>query len=195
MALPARNKLLIGAGGFVGLLVAALFALPALLDVNTYKTASYTISRPLQLGAAAAADNPDVQRIFGDFGTDLGVAFQLRDDVLGVFGDPAVTGKPSGDDLRSGKRTVLLAEAITRAGESDPAAAELLRTSIGTDLTDAEVGELCEVIESVGALRAVEDRIDTLTGRALSVLADAPINAPAKVGLTELAGLAANRSA
>ena len=165
------------------------------MNVNTYKTASYTISRPLQLGAAAAADNPDVQRIFGDFVTDLGVAFQLRDDVLGVFGDPAVTGKPSGDDLRSGKRTVLLAEAITRAGESDPAAAELLRTSIGTDLTDAEVGELCEVIESVGALRAVEDRIDTLTGRALSVLADAPINAPAKVGLTELAGLAANRSA
>jgi geranylgeranyl diphosphate synthase type I len=112
-----------------------------------------------------------------------------------VFGDPAVTGKPSGDDLRSGKRTVLLAEAITRAGESDPAAAELLRTSIGTDLTDAQVGELCAVIESVGALRAVEDRIDMLTGRALSVLSDAPINAPAKVGLTELAGLAANRSA
>lgn len=165
------------------------------MNVNTYKTASYTISRPLQLGAAAAADRPEVQRIFGDFGTDLGVAFQLRDDVLGVFGDPAVTGKPSGDDLRSGKRTVLLAEAITRAGESDPAAAELLRTSIGTDLTDVEVGELCAVIESVGALRAVENRIDMLTGRALSVLADAPINAPAKVGLTELAGLAANRSA
>ena len=165
------------------------------MNVNTYKTASYTISRPLQLGAAAAADRPDVQRIFGDFGTDLGVAFQLRDDVLGVFGDPAVTGKPSGDDLRAGKRTVMLAEAITRAGESDPAAAELLRTSIGTDLTDAEVGELCAVIESVGALRAVEDRIDMLTGRALSVLSDAPINAPAKVGLTELAGLAANRSA
>ena len=90
---------------------------------------------------------------------------------------------------------MLLAEAITRAGESDPAAAELLRTSIGTELTGAEVGELCAVIESVGALRAVEDRIDMLTGRALSVLADAPINAPAKVGLTELAGLAANRSA
>ena len=165
------------------------------MNVNTYKTASYTVSRPLQMGAAAAADRPDVQSIFAGFGTDLGVAFQLRDDVLGVFGDPAVTGKPSGDDLRSGKRTVLLAEALERAGNSDPAAAELLRSSIGTALTDSQVGELCSVIESVGALAAVEDHIDMLTRRALGVLESAPINAPAKVGLTELAGLAANRSA
>ncbi len=165
------------------------------MNVNTYKTASYTISRPLQLGVAVAADRPDVQAIFHGFGTDLGVAFQLRDDVLGVFGDPAVTGKPSGDDLRSGKRTVLLAEAVNRAEKSDPGAANLLRSSIGTDLTDSGVQELCAVIESVGALAAVEDHIDTLTRRALRVLADAPINAGAKVGLSELAGLAANRSA
>jgi geranylgeranyl diphosphate synthase type I len=115
--------------------------------------------------------------------------------VLGVFGDPAVTGKPSGDDLRSGKRTVLLAEAVERADASDPAAAKLLRSSIGTDLTDAGVRELCSAIESVGALAAVEERIETLSRRALRALAEAPINAPAKTGLTELVGLAANRSA
>lgn len=165
------------------------------MNVNTYKTASYTISRPLQFGAAAAADRPDVQRIFYELGTDLGVAFQLRDDVLGVFGDPAVTGKPSGDDLRSGKRTVLLAEAVERAAASDPAAADRLRTEVGTDLTDAAVRELCDVIESVGALAAVEGRIELLTNRALSLLEAAPINPAAKSGLTELARLAANRSA
>lgn len=165
------------------------------MNVNTFKTASYTVSRPLQLGAAAAADRPDIQAAFHGLGTDLGVAFQLRDDVLGVFGDPAVTGKPSGDDLRSGKRTVLLAEAVERAEQSDPAAADLLRSSIGTDLTDTEVRELCSVIESVGALAAVEDHIGMLTRRGLEVLHSAPINAPAKAGLTELAGLAANRSA
>ncbi len=165
------------------------------MKVNTYKTASYTISRPLQLGAAAAADRPDVQRIFYELGTDLGVAFQLRDDVLGVFGDPAVTGKPSGDDLRSGKRTVLLAEAVERAAASDPAAADRLRAGIGTELSDADVRQLCDVIESVGALTAVEGRIELLTNRALSLLESAPINAPAKAGLTELARLAANRSA
>jgi geranylgeranyl diphosphate synthase, type I len=165
------------------------------MTVNTYKTASYTICRPLQLGAAAAADRPDVQATFHEIGTDLGVAFQLRDDVLGVFGDPAVTGKPSGDDLRSGKRTVLLAEALERADKTDPAAAKLLRTSIGTDLTEQEAQELCLVIESVGALAAVEDHIDMLTRRALDVLSAAPINVAAKTGLAELARRASNRSA
>ena len=165
------------------------------MNVNTYKTASYTVSRPLQFGAAAAADRPDVQELFYGLGTDLGVAFQLRDDVLGVFGDPAVTGKPSGDDLRSGKRTVLLAEAVERAELSDPAAAALLRSSIGTDLSESQVRELCSVIESVGALAAVEDHIESLTRRGLEALRQAPINAPAKAGLTELAGLAANRTA
>jgi geranylgeranyl diphosphate synthase type I len=165
------------------------------MAVNTYKTASYTVSRPLQLGVAAAADRPDVLAAFHQLGTDLGVAFQLRDDVLGVYGDPAVTGKPSGDDLRSGKRTVLLAEAIERAENVDPAAAKLLRTSIGTELTDDRVRELCDAIATVGALAAVEGRIDTLTRRAVDILNAAPIAEQAKTGLAELARLAANRSA
>ena len=91
------------------------------------------------------------------------MAFQLRDDVLGVFGDPAVTGKPSGDDLRSGKRTVLLAEAVELADKSDRVAADLLRSSIGTELSDTQVREVCLAIESVGALAAVEQHIDVLT--------------------------------
>jgi geranylgeranyl diphosphate synthase type I len=165
------------------------------MTVNTYKTASYTVTRPLQLGAAAAADRPDVQAIFHEVGTDIGVAFQLRDDVLGVFGDPAVTGKPSGDDLRSGKRTVLLAEAVELADKSDPVAAELLRSSIGTELSDAQVREVCLAIESVGALAAVEQHIDMLTRRSLEALNAAPIDAQAKTGLSKLARLAANRSA
>lgn len=165
------------------------------LTVNIYKTASYTITRPLQMGAAAAADRPDVQAAFHEFGTDLGVAFQLRDDVLGVFGDPAVTGKPSGDDLRAGKRTVLLAEAVELAEKADPVAAKLLRTSIGSTLTDTQVKELCQVIESVGALAAVEDRISELTRRALATLNAADIDDQAKAGLSELTRLAANRTA
>jgi geranylgeranyl diphosphate synthase type I len=165
------------------------------MTVATFKTACYTVTRPLQLGVAAAADRPDVAAVFAQFGTDLGVAFQLRDDVLGVFGDPAVTGKPSGDDLRSGKRTVLVAEAIELADKSDPLAARLLRTSIGTRLTDLQVSELREVIESVGALAAAERRIGALTERALTTLAAAPISGAAKAGLAELANQATNRSA
>ena len=90
---------------------------------------------------------------------------------------------------------MLLAEAVERAEQTDPTGAELLRSAVGTDLTDAEVRELCSVIESVGALAAVEEHIELLTRRALVALQTAPINTPAKVGLTELAGLAANRSA
>ncbi len=165
------------------------------MRVNTYKTASYTVVRPLQLGVAAAADRPDIHALFHELGTDLGVAFQLRDDVLGVFGDPAVTGKPSGDDLRSGKRTVLLAEAVELADKSDPVAANRLRSAIGTALTEAQVRELCEMIEAVGALAAVEDRIDLLTRRALAALAAAPIDEVAKAGLTDLARRVADRSA
>jgi len=164
------------------------------MSVATFKTACYTVTRPLQLGAAAAADRPDVQEIFGRFGNDLGVAFQLRDDVLGVFGDPAVTGKPSGDDLRSGKRTVLLAEAMELAAKSDPLAANVLRTSIGNRLTDAQVRQLRDIIESVGALTAAEDRIAALTQRALATLSAAPIDATAKAGLSEMATLATSRS-
>lgn len=165
------------------------------VTVNIYKTASYTITRPLQLGAAAAADRPDVLEAFHELGTSLGVAFQLRDDVLGVFGDPDVTGKPSGDDLRSGKRTVLLAEAVELAEKNDPAAAELLHTSIGTELTDSQVVDVRAAIESVGALAAVESRIEQLTREAIGVLDSVSIDPQARIGLTELARLAANRSA
>ncbi|MCV7249387.1 polyprenyl synthetase family protein [Mycobacterium koreense] len=165
------------------------------MAVNTYKTASYTVSRPLQFGAAAAGERPEIHAAFHRFGTDIGVAFQLRDDVLGVFGDPAVTGKPSGDDLRSGKRTVLLAEAVALADRTDPAGADRLRTGVGTDLTDEQIGELCQIIESVGALAAVEDRIATLTREAIAVLDGAQIDPAARAGLAELASLATHRSA
>jgi geranylgeranyl diphosphate synthase, type I len=190
-----RTELLAGQYLDIVAEASACESIASAMAVNTYKTASYTVSRPLQLGAAAAADRPDVHALFHKLGTDLGVAFQLRDDVLGVFGDPAVTGKPSGDDLRSGKRTVLLATAVELADKSDAAAANLLRDSIGTDLSESQVRALCGVIDQVGALAAIEDQIEALTARALATLAEAPINAAAKAGLSELARLAANRSA
>ena len=75
-----------------------------------YKTAKYTVERPLHLGAAlAGGGRGPARRVYSAYGLPLGEAFQLRDDVLGVFGDPAETGKPAGDDLREGKRTVLVA--------------------------------------------------------------------------------------
>ncbi len=93
------------------------------LKVARYKSAGYTVQRPLQLGAALAGAGPARPRGLHRIGLPLGEAFQLRDDVLGVFGDPAVTGKSADDDLREGKQTLLVALAEQRGGRRRPAAA------------------------------------------------------------------------
>ncbi|WP_047253443.1 polyprenyl synthetase family protein [Corynebacterium testudinoris] len=138
--------------------------------VNRYKTAAYTIERPLHLGAAVAGADEATIAAFRGYGRDIGIAYQLRDDYLGVFGDPGVTGKPAGDDLREGKRTVLLATALQLADEHDPSAAAELRTKIGTTTDLAEVARLTEIIASTGAVEAMEKRIDALTASGLAYL-------------------------
>ncbi|MFC4602160.1 polyprenyl synthetase family protein [Rhodococcus kronopolitis] len=167
----------------------------AALRINRYKTAAYTIERPLHLGAALAGADAALVAAYRAFGTDIGIAFQLRDDLLGVFGDPAVTGKPSGDDLREGKRTVLFAEALLRADATDPAQAELLRRSIGTDLTEAQVQQLRGVITDLGAVDEVERRIAELTASGLQALDESAAEAAAKTRLREMALAATRRSA
>ncbi|WP_063042004.1 polyprenyl synthetase family protein [Nocardia pseudovaccinii] len=166
----------------------------AALRINRYKTAAYTVERPLHLGAALADADPHLIEAYRTFGTDIGIAFQLRDDLLGVFGDPAVTGKPSGDDLREGKRTVLVAEALQRADATDPAAADLLRTSIGTDLTADQVERLRAVITELGAVDEVERRITELTEQGLAALASSTATPDAKERLRAMALAATSRT-
>ena len=109
-----------------------------------YKSAKYTIERPLHLGAALAGADPAVLAAYSGYGLPLGEAFQLRDDILGVFGDPEETGKPAGDDLREGKRTVLVAIAVER---STPAQAAVIRRHLGDPGLDAHgVAALREII-------------------------------------------------
>lgn len=143
--------------------------------VARYKSAKYTVERPLLLGAAIAdAPPPTINKLSG-YGLPLGEAFQLRDDVLGVFGDPARTGKPAGDDLREGKRTYLVAAAFDAA---DPAHADALRAGLGDpDLSTADVTRLRDIIVSTGALERTERRIDELTSAALAALDAAPSDA------------------
>ena len=134
------------------------------MRVVRYKSAKYTVERPLHLGAAlAGADDPLIAALT-DVALPLGEAFQLRDDVLGVFGDPGVTGKPAGDDLREGKRTVLVARAAELGTDADR---ELLATGLGTQ--DA-VDELRDLVERTGALAAVEADIARLERQADAAL-------------------------
>lgn len=138
--------------------------------VNRFKTAAYTIERPLHLGAALAGADSATIDAFRGYGRDIGIAFQLRDDLLGVFGDSAVTGKPAGDDIREGKRTVLYASALELLDRDAPEEAAELRAGIGAAASEAELARLADIIQRSGAVDAVEARIDELTASGLAHL-------------------------
>ncbi|MFC4051385.1 polyprenyl synthetase family protein [Actinomadura syzygii] len=161
------------------------------LRVVEYKSAKYTIERPLHLGAALAGARPDVISALASYGLPLGIAFQLRDDVLGVFGDPAETGKPAGDDLREGKRTVLIALTLERA--SAPQAAALRRRLGDPDLDRPGVDELRAIIQETGGLTACEAMIERYLGEAEKALEAAPITTEAHEALSALAVAATTR--
>jgi geranylgeranyl diphosphate synthase, type I len=151
--------------------------------VIRFKSAKYTIERPLHLGVALAGGSDELMTACSDYGLPLGEAFQLRDDVLGVFGDPSETGKPAGDDLREGKRTVLVVRAMDAAS---PAQAAQLRRSLGDPGLAADgVEELRTIITDTGALARVEDRITALTQQALDALTT--VGEPARQVLSDLA--------
>lgn len=157
-----------------------------------YKSGKYTIERPLHLGAVLADDErgPGLFDALSGYGLPLGDAFQMRDDVLGAFGDPVMTGKPVGDDLREGKPTPLLAMATERA---TPAQREILARVGRPDLDEDEVARIQSVIVDCGALGALEDRITELTRSAVAALDNAPVVQEARDELRRLAGYVSHR--
>ncbi len=160
------------------------------MTVLRYKSAKYSIERPLHVGAALAGAGPETLAALTSFGLPLGEAFQLRDDLLGVFGDPATTGKPAGDDLVEGKRTVLVALALDGASAADAA---LLDRSLGTPLSSGEVARLREVIEASGAHAQVEAVIDELAQIAVAALDRADVDDHAREVLRGLAAAVTQR--
>jgi geranylgeranyl diphosphate synthase type I len=154
--------------------------------IARYKSGKYTVERPLHVGALLAApDRADVLvPALSAYGLPLGDAFQLRDDMLGAFGDERVTGKPVGDDLREGKPTPLLALASARAD------ADQRRVLAGVgqpDLSLADVISIQQVLIETGAVEELEDRISGLVTEALAALGIAPLTPEARDGLADLA--------
>ncbi|RBY88907.1 polyprenyl synthetase family protein [Blastococcus sp. TBT05-19] len=163
------------------------------LTVARYKSAGYTVQRPLQLGVAIAGGGPAVVEACTAIGLPLGEAFQLRDDVLGVFGDPAVTGKSADDDLREGKQTLLIALAEEAA---DDAGRRLLDELLGDpDASTADFDALRGLLVSTGARDRVEERIARRTAEAREAIAEAPIADDARAALDALAVAATTRAA
>jgi geranylgeranyl diphosphate synthase, type I len=163
------------------------------LRVARLKSAKYTIERPLHLGAAIA-DPAGFSRLAGplsDYGLPLGDAFQLKDDVLGAFGDPAVTGKPSGGDIREGKPTLLYALARQRATGS---LSRLMGKRFGAaDLSDTEVAAIQSAFENTGARAEVEATIEALVAEALEAAERLPMGEESVGALRALALFVAGR--
>ncbi|SDU95293.1 geranylgeranyl diphosphate synthase, type I [Microlunatus sagamiharensis] len=167
----------------------------ALADVDRvteHKSARYTVVRPLQAGAAiGGADDRLLERLAA-YGSPLGRAFQLRDDLLGVFGDPAVTGKPAGDDLREGKRTAIVAHAYAR---TDDAGRGLLVALLGDpDLGPDGVARLQELVQSSGAAAEVEATIEAAYEESLAALETAEVTDEGREALRALADAAVRRA-
>ncbi len=154
--------------------------------ISRYKSGKYTIERPLHLGAVLADPRRGQELLPGlsAYGLPLGDAFQMRDDVLGAFGDEAVTGKPVGGDLRAGKPTPLLARAVARA---TPAQRQVL-DRVGTPgMTDADVVAIQATIRATGALDELEQQIELLTAEAIDALGDLDVSGEVAAELTALA--------
>jgi geranylgeranyl diphosphate synthase type I len=172
---------------------AANWSVDRALRVARYKTASYTVQRPLLFGACLAgmpADAP-VTAAYTRYGLAVGEAFQLCDDLLGVYGDPATTGKPAGDDLRTGKPTTLLMLARQLATPAQRRALE----GVGAEAGQREVDRLAELVADTGAVDRVERMIAERVGEALAALDSADVDRTARTALTGLATAATSRRA
>ncbi|BCW18877.1 geranylgeranyl pyrophosphate synthase [Arthrobacter sp. NtRootA9] len=161
-------------------------------SIIRFKSAKYSTEHPLALGGALAGGTNDLLRGYSAFALPLGEAFQLRDDVLGVFGDPLATGKPAGDDLREGKRTVLVALALDQAA---PAESEFIDGRLGSpDLTDGDVQEIRRIIEDSGALQATEVLIGEYGAAAYEALEALDLDELPKTALRRLAEATVSRA-
>jgi geranylgeranyl diphosphate synthase type I len=160
-------------------------------SVALLKAGRYTVTRPLQLGAAIAGVNPALDAALVGYGDAVGVAFQLRDDVLGLFGDPDDTGKGVLDDLRQGKRTLLM---LTALDVADPAQRAVLTAALGNpDVDQRTANEVRTVVTECGALATIEGQVEQHHARALQAIAT--VDVPARAALTQLAGRALYRDA
>jgi geranylgeranyl diphosphate synthase type I len=161
--------------------------------VMLYKTAKYSIEAPMLIGAAFAGADFGLLRGLSAFAIPLGMAFQLRDDILGVFGDPAITGKPAGDDLREGKRTVLIG--LTRE-TLQPSIAKIFDEMLTSrELSEEQIDFMQQTIVGSGALAKTERMIDDLAAQSLDALAALEIEERAKQMLEMLAKKVIKRDA
>lgn len=163
----------------------------AALKVVRYKTAKYTVEHPLLIGGALAGAGPRTREGYSAYGLPLGEAFQLRDDLIGLFGNPGQTGKANADDVQGHRPTALLAETWRLADDGERA---LLRTLLGRRDLDADgLDAVRDTMRRLKAPDRVEDMICARVGEALAALDELPVPEDAATALTALAHAASAR--
>ncbi len=159
--------------------------------IARFKSGKYSIERPLQFGGALASGKPEILKTYSDFGLPLGEAFQLRDDILGVFGKSEITGKPSGDDIKEGKRTLLIALTLESC---NPDQLRFIENSLGNnDLPETDVNQIQNIILDTGGLNRCEEMIERLYSESISALDNSDIDEEIKELLTFMATAATKR--
>ncbi|ACU72219.1 Polyprenyl synthetase [Catenulispora acidiphila DSM 44928] len=162
------------------------------LTIIRYKTAKYTVEHPLQIGGRLGGASARTLGVFSDYGLPLGEAFQLRDDLLAVFGDPAITGKNNLDDLVAARPTALVA--FARQGATPRDRAVLDRLLGREDIGSADLAEVRAILQRSGARGRVEQLIAQRVRRARAALSGAALPRSAAEALHQLAGAVTTRT-
>ena len=168
-------------------------ALDDVLDVSRRKSGNYTVRRPLEVGAALAGCGHRVMTLLSGYGEAVGEAFQLRDDLLGVFGSPSVTGKPAGGDLSDQKATSVVVAAHHLAGSS--LRRQLAELMSARDVDEVDVGRWRSLITATGAPQWIEHRIEERLTRALDWIDSRHLDPLVRMALTSMAAACAQRAA
>jgi geranylgeranyl diphosphate synthase type I len=188
-----RTELAIGQFADLAIDLRDLPTLEAVLQVARLKSGNYTVRRPLEMGAAMAGCDERVLAALAAYGSDVGEAFQLRDDILGIFGSPAATGKPNSGDLLERKATSVVVAAHRLA---DASTRRQLQELFAADrLDDAAIDHWRTLILATGAVQWIEELIADRVEAARKALESGMIGHPLNDTLIDMAGLCARRAA
>lgn len=188
-----RTELAVGQFADLTLDIRKLPTLDAVLNVARLKSGNYTVRRPLEIGAAMAGCSEHTLSRLGEYGSAVGEAFQLRDDILGIFGSPGTTGKPNGGDLLERKATSLMVAAYELADSSTRRQfGELVERD---HLTDADLEHWRSLIFATGAVQRIEELIADRVEIAQNALESSGIDGPVKGALGSMAGVCTRRAA
>lgn len=185
------SNTVIGEAMDVALVFREKYCMKDIIDMQTYKTAKYTIEGPLRLGAILAGANKEFLDSLGEYSISLGIAYQIQDDIIGIFGEEKIIGKPVGSDIKEGKKTLLLLKAYENG---DRGQKKILDALIGKkNITRDEIENVREIIETTGSLDFSKKEMERLRSIAMNNLEKIKMDEEYKIFFREFADILVKR--